>query len=267
MQKERYVESVYEELSLRGYEVRLNHRRTHVQLKTCIFCGNPNWNLDIELSERFVYSCWDCQKGGKAAHLLQHLHLHTRVPLPSGELLIQPSKQTDLYFRYPNFPLLESDSKYRKIKHLKRIHPSKPVRFGGLVIKNGYMLLGLTGQGVLIADSDTKQVRRTRGDLFLFSSSFVFSTIAIVESFFDIFPFFTNTPTLVFGGTSLNRDLYTELQKLASPKQILLSLDDGAEKPALRRLKDVYPASKILTLKPEKHSPAESKFLFLHQID
>jgi len=253
-----------EEFQAHGYEARLNIHRTHVQLKYCPFCGNERWNLDIELSSLFVYSCWACNTSGLSAVFLQKLKFRLRVPLPSGEKLIRPTRATNIYFNYPFFPRAESPVPLHSTRDIKVISPKKPVYYGGQKIRNGIMMLGHLGRGVLIADSDTKQVRKTGADIFLFSDQSKYGSVAVVESFFDIYPFFEHIPVLVLGGTSLPKTIYDELARIMQPEQLLLALDKDAEKPAKYQFQRIFITTTTLLLKPEKHSPAESKYLYLH---
>jgi len=40
-----------------------------VQVETCVFCGNPKWNLELN-PEKGVYHCWACRTGGRVEQFL-----------------------------------------------------------------------------------------------------------------------------------------------------------------------------------------------------
>lgn len=60
-------EELVREFSLRGHPARV--RGSEAQLATCLFCGNPNHNLEASATKG-VYHCWACGEGGTVADLL-----------------------------------------------------------------------------------------------------------------------------------------------------------------------------------------------------
>lgn len=51
----------------RGYRSR--ERRGEVQMKVCLFCGNPRWNLELSATKG-VYHCWACRESGPLSSFL-----------------------------------------------------------------------------------------------------------------------------------------------------------------------------------------------------
>lgn len=255
------AKKVLKDLESKGYYVRLNQDESNVQLKTCLFCGNDHWNLDIELENKFLYGCWACGAGGTSRALLLRLKCSVIVAAPEGRSDVTFSPKTQLYFQYQVNYSRHTAFLANKLD-IKFIHKDRPVTFSALTISSGIMLLGHLGHGVLLADDATLASRCTAGDLYLYNYSSKDTTLAVVEGFYDIFPFFKNTMTLVLTGTSIRKTILNEtrafFQRLT---KIYVALDQKAEKAFLRQLKELQVTAEVIILYPDKHSPAESNQL------
>jgi predicted RNA-binding Zn-ribbon protein involved in translation (DUF1610 family) len=270
MSKRSLAETACDELLEKKYAVRLNPRRTHVQFQVCPYCGNSHWNFDVELEEKFVYSCWNCGKSGVSASYLRKLGLYLKIPLPSGEYRPEPTPKTSIFFNYPFFPAERTELALHISKNfsLKQITDEKPVRYGDLRTHDGFMMLGKTGTGVMIADNRTKKVRKTAADLYVYSPTEDTPTVmAVVEGFYDLLPFFKNTATVVLNGTTLTKRMLTEFKTRYNPSKLIIALDQGAEKPFIEQAKKIFPFAELLIMKPNRHSPSESQFLALKRIE
>lgn len=51
----------------RGYQGKI--QSDEVLIKNCLFCGNSNWNLELN-AEKGVYGCWACKSSGRLQDLL-----------------------------------------------------------------------------------------------------------------------------------------------------------------------------------------------------
>lgn len=55
------TEELFAAVTVAGHDARI--RRDEVQVKTCWFCGNDRWNLELN-AEKGVFSCWACRDSG-----------------------------------------------------------------------------------------------------------------------------------------------------------------------------------------------------------
>lgn len=256
-------------LEAKGFEVRYNHRYTHLQLRICPYCGNDRWNFDIELTDKFVFGCWACTAGGYSAVFFRNLGSTTRIPTPEGTSL-RPSRthETSLFWSYPAEAAEVSGHKIFPSHYVKPILPKKSINYNKMHIQSGVIILGALGKGMLIIDAKTKRPRWSTPDLFIFENQPRINekTLVVVENFYDIFPFFENYRCLVLGGSTIRHSIIAEAkEKLADVSRIIVALDKHAEKPFLRQLQTLAPHLQRFILRPSKHSPAESETLSLVQ--
>lgn len=257
------LQKAYAEFVERGTSVRVNVTGTSLQLQECVFCGNPKWNLDIELTEKFVFSCWACGRSGTAARLFVWLKLLTRPPVPDGVSgsMICLSPKTEIYLNYPfgfkDYELVPAAESF----NCKVIAKERPLYFQGKKIDRGIMILGQLGNGVLVVDADTRLVRKTAPDVFLYRPKLDHDTLAVVEGYWDVFPYFAKTTTLILGGSYIPHSILPDFAGKLSPARVLIALDQHAEKSFFRQSEELFPNAEKIVLFPERHSPAGSKYL------
>lgn len=271
------IDEVLDRLSLLGVECKQNHYNNNVLIATCIFCQNPNWNLEIELSEKFVYHCWACDSSGTANQLLNKV-LKLNIQLPTVKRTFSTkisgsARAISMFIQAGNFKdklNTIKDPRTREIakkavrnKYWKFTTAPKIFKYKKLRVYNALLCLGLLKQGVLTVDTAKNSTFKTKQDLFLYNPNNS-RKICIVEGPFDIWPHFLFEEVLILTQTSLRREYLDEFFNLRPhKKEIYLCLDKNAERSFVKRLQKspVLIDRKVYVFQPEKHSPRQSGYV------
>ena len=279
------INEIIEKLSIIGVNAKRSYNETNILIEKCIFCQNPNWNLEIEASEKFVFHCWACSASGTAHHLLNKiLRLYIDVPILSRKDQIKTTREFLRHETIEKFNKISSrpekiprikDENLRQIaekaikdhnwKYLSYPHA---FRHKKISLTNALICQGILKRGLLIISTREKYTFKTKQDLFLYNVNHSRELI-IVEGPYDIYPHFIENTVLILTQTNLSyRFLEILFDYLPHKKEIHLCLDRDAEEPLVHRLKRLPHSAwlNIYTFVPEKHSPRESQYLLAKSI-
>lgn len=85
-------------------------QRDEVLLESCIFCGNSNWNLELN-ADKGVFKCWACQESGRLQDLLRdRFNYQTQIPVHLEENQDSTARSNPITFGHGFIPAVNIGS-------------------------------------------------------------------------------------------------------------------------------------------------------------